>query len=51
MAVQKKNFFPKTPSGISGLDEITNGGFPKGRPVLICAALVVAKHCSPCNFW
>jgi circadian clock protein KaiC len=28
--------FPKTPSGISGLDEITKGGFPKGRPVLIC---------------
>ena len=26
----------KTPTGISGLDEITNGGLPKGRPTLIC---------------
>jgi len=28
----------KTPTGISGLDEITNGGFPKGRPILICGS-------------
>lgn len=27
---------PKTPTGISGLDEITFGGFPQGRPTLIC---------------
>jgi circadian clock protein KaiC len=27
---------PKAPSGIQGLDEITNGGLPKGRPTLIC---------------
>lgn len=27
---------PKTPTGISGLDEITMGGLPKGRPTLIC---------------
>lgn len=27
---------PKTPSGINGLDEITQGGLPKGRPTLIC---------------
>jgi len=26
----------KSPSGINGLDEITNGGFPQGRPTLIC---------------
>jgi len=26
----------KTPTGISGLDEITMGGLPKGRPSLIC---------------
>ncbi len=27
---------PKTPTGISGLDEITEGGLPKGRPSLVC---------------
>jgi circadian clock protein KaiC len=27
---------PKTPTGISGLDDITLGGIPKGRPTLIC---------------
>jgi len=26
---------PKTPTGINGLDEITQGGLPKGRPTLI----------------
>lgn len=26
----------KTPTGINGLDEITNGGLPAGRPTLIC---------------
>ena len=28
--------FPKTPTGIHGLDEITGGGLPKGRPTLVC---------------
>ncbi len=27
---------PKTPTGISGLDEITGGGIPQGRPTLVC---------------
>jgi len=27
---------PKTPTGISGFDEITGGGLPKGRPALVC---------------
>ena len=26
----------KCPTGIRGLDEITNGGLPKGRPTLVC---------------
>ena len=26
----------KTPTGISGLDELTDGGIPKGRPTLVC---------------
>ena len=29
-------FLPKTKTGISGLDEITLGGIPQGRPTLIC---------------
>jgi len=31
-----KTQLPKTPTGIDGLDEITNGGLPKGRPTLLC---------------
>jgi circadian clock protein KaiC len=27
---------PKAPSGIVGLDEVTGGGMPRGRPSLIC---------------
>ncbi len=27
---------PKTPTGISGLDEVTFGGLPRGRPTLVC---------------
>ena len=26
----------KCPTGIKGLDEITKGGLPKGRPTLVC---------------
>ena len=26
----------KCPTGIRGLDDVTNGGFPRGRPTLIC---------------
>lgn len=33
----------KTPTGISGLDEITLGGFPKGRPTLICGGAGCGK--------
>lgn len=35
--------FPKTPSGVEGLDEITEGGFPKGRPTLICGGAGCGK--------
>jgi len=35
---QSYPIFPKTPTGIEGLDEITGGGFPKGRPTLICGS-------------
>ncbi|MEO7486834.1 MAG: circadian clock protein KaiC, partial [Ferruginibacter sp.] len=34
---------PKCPTGISGLDEITEGGLPKGRPTLICGEAGAGK--------
>lgn len=37
------SLFPKTPTGISGLDEVTNGGFPKGRPTLVCGSAGCGK--------
>lgn len=40
---KKLDSFPKTPTGINGLDEITKGGFPKGRPVLICGSAGCGK--------
>lgn len=43
MAKSKQETLRKTPTGISGLDEITNGGFPKGRPVLICGSAGCGK--------
>lgn len=43
MAKNKKEALLKTPTGINGLDEITNGGFPKGRPVLICGSAGCGK--------
>ena len=33
----------KAPSGISGLDEITFGGLPRGRPTLVCGAAGCGK--------
>jgi circadian clock protein KaiC len=29
---------PKAPTGIAGLDEITEGGLPRGRPTLLCGS-------------
>ncbi len=39
----KEFHFPKTPTGVEGLDEITEGGFPKGRPTLICGSAGCGK--------
>ncbi|GJL67451.1 MAG: circadian clock protein KaiC [Nitrospirales bacterium] len=30
--------FPKAPTGIQGLDEITGGGLPRGRTTLVCGS-------------
>jgi circadian clock protein KaiC len=42
-SIKSKFIFPKTPTGIEGLDEITEGGFPKGRPTLICGGAGCGK--------
>src|SRR3984893_16867215 len=34
---------PKAPSGIEGLDEITGGGLPRGRPTLVCGSAGCGK--------
>jgi circadian clock protein KaiC len=33
----------KTPTGIPGLDEVTNGGLPQGRPTLVCGSAGAGK--------
>ncbi len=33
----------KTPTGITGLDQITEGGLPKGRPTLVCGTAGCGK--------
>lgn len=38
-----KIILQKTPTGIHGLDEITEGGLPKGRPTLLCGSAGCGK--------
>ncbi len=38
-----QNKLPKAPSGIEGLDEVLEGGFPRGRPTLICGSAGCGK--------
>jgi circadian clock protein KaiC len=33
----------KCPTGIKGLDEITGGGLPQGRPTLVCGGTGCGK--------
>jgi circadian clock protein KaiC len=37
------NGLPKCPTGIQGLDEITFGGLPRGRPTLVCGSAGCGK--------
>src|SRR4030065_210975 len=39
----RRNTLPKSPTSIQGLDEITGGGLPKGRPTLICGGAGCGK--------
>jgi circadian clock protein KaiC len=38
-----KTILDKSPSGVHGLDEITGGGLPTGRPTLICGSAGCGK--------
>jgi len=38
-----RNILPKSPTSIQGLDEITGGGLPKGRPTLVCGGAGCGK--------
>jgi circadian clock protein KaiC len=42
-SVTKNRSLPKSPTGITGLDEITGGGLPKGRPTLVCGSAGCGK--------
>jgi circadian clock protein KaiC len=39
----RRTALAKTPTGIQGLDEITFGGLPKGRPTLVCGSAGCGK--------
>src|SRR5688500_7501638 len=41
---------PKCPAGIPGLDEITGGGLPRGRPTLICGGAGCGKSLMSLEF-
>ena len=38
-----KETLPKCPTGIQGLDEITGGGLPRGRPTIVCGGAGCGK--------
>jgi circadian clock protein KaiC len=40
---QKNRSLPKAATGILGLDEITGGGLPRGRPTLVCGGAGCGK--------
>lgn len=40
---KERRSLPKAPTGIQGLDDITTGGFPRGRPTLICGSAGAGK--------
>ena len=41
---------PKTPTGIIGFDEITEGGVPRGRPTLVCGSAGSGKSLFAAEF-
>lgn len=39
----RNHSLPKSPTGVQGLDEITGGGLPRGRPTLLCGSAGCGK--------
>ena len=42
-SITTATLLPKCPTGIQGLDEITGGGLPRGRPTLVCGGAGCGK--------
>jgi circadian clock protein KaiC len=42
-SITRASQLPKCPTGIQGLDEITGGGLPRGRPTLVCGGAGCGK--------
>ena len=40
---RQKSTLPKAATGIQGLDDVTGGGFPRGRPTLVCGSAGAGK--------
>ena len=40
---KKRAALPKAPTGVAGLDEVTGGGLPRGRPTLVCGSAGCGK--------
>lgn len=43
----RPNTLPKAPTAISGLDEVTGGGLPRGRTTLLCGPAGCGKTLAP----
>jgi len=43
LPAQTLSLLPKSPTGIRGLDDITGGGLPAGRPTLVCGGAGCGK--------
>ena len=49
--VSSENGLPKVLTGIQGLDEITDGGLPQGRPTLVCGGAGCGKTLLAWSSW
>src|ERR1039458_6472900 len=49
-SIAPKTLLPKCPTGIQGLDEITGGGLPRGRPTLVCGGAGCGKKLLAAEF-